>query len=92
MAEIRRKFSEFDQDGSGSVSAAEAHQILEKELAFTPSQSAELVARYDQNGDGQLSFEEFVTFYSKVKARRVDFKVKTLLRYTVLHSNICTYI
>lgn len=71
MAEIRRKFAEFDQDGSGSVSAAEAHQILEKELAFSSAQSAELVARYDQNGDGQLSFEEFVIFYSKVKARRV---------------------
>lgn len=71
IAEIRRKFSEFDEDGSGSVSATEAHQILQKELAFTPAQSAELVARYDKNNDGQLSFEEFVAFYSKVKAKYV---------------------
>lgn len=71
VAEIRRKFSEFDEDGSGSVSATEAHQILQKELAFTPAQSAELVARYDKNNDGQLSFEEFVAFYSTVKAKYV---------------------
>ena len=67
MADVRRKFYEYDADGSGSVSAEEAHQILEKELAFSTRQSAELVRRYDVNGDGQLSFEEFVRFYSKVK-------------------------
>jgi len=67
MADIRRKFAEFDQDGSGTVTDAEAHQILEKELAFTPRQSTEMVAKFDENGDGQLGFEEFVTFYSKVQ-------------------------
>ena len=69
MAEIRRKFQEFDVDGNGYVTAHEAHDILRKELAFTPEQSIKLVQRYDKNGDGQLSYEEFAKFYAKVKAK-----------------------
>ena len=60
---------EYDADGNGYVSAEEAHDILEKELAFTPDQSASLLKRYDKNGDGQLSYEEFTRFYSKVRAK-----------------------
>ncbi len=71
MAEIRRRFQEYDQDGNGQVSAEEAHEILRKELSFNPEQSIKLVQRYDKNGDGQLSYEEFVIFYSKVKAKWV---------------------
>lgn len=69
LAQIRRKFHEFDEDGNGVVSADEAHEILRRELAFTPEQSAQLVSKYDKNGDGELSYEEFVRFYSKVQAR-----------------------
>ena len=87
MADIRRKFAEFDTDGSGEVTASEAHQILEKELAFTPQQSAELVSRYDKNGDGQLSFEEFVRFYSKVQAKYVP--CYTVFVY--IYINLCLW-
>ena len=62
-------FLEYDKDGNGFVSAEEAHEILQRELAFTHDQSVKLVTRYDKNGDGQLSYEEFVKFYSKVKAK-----------------------
>jgi calmodulin len=68
-ADVRRKFAEFDKDGNGIVTVGEAHEILQRELGFTSSQSAELVARYDINGDGQLDYEEFVHFYAKVKAK-----------------------
>lgn len=44
-------------------------QVLRKELAFTPEQSLELVKRYDKNGDGSLSYDEFVRFYFKVKQK-----------------------
>ena len=69
MAEVRRVFMEYDKDGNGFVSAEEAHEILKKELAFTNDQSVDLVKRYDKNNDGQLSYEEFARFYSKVKAK-----------------------
>ena len=74
MAEMRRKFVEYDVDGNGQVSVEEAHDILRRELAFTPEQSIQLVKRYDKNGDGQLSYEEFVKFYFKVKSK-YDFKL-----------------
>lgn len=74
MADIRRKFQEFDQDGNGLVSLDEAHDILRKELAFTPVQTEELVKRYDKNGDGHLSYEEFVRFYGKVTSKAAQIK------------------
>jgi len=73
-AEIRRKFQEYDRDGNGSVTLREAHDVLRKELAFGQEQSAELLKRYDKNGDGQLSYEEFVRFYTKVKSKANQIK------------------
>ena len=67
MADIRRKFMEYDGDGNGVVTVNEAHDILKKELGFTHKQSEELVKRYDKNNDGKLSYEEFIEFYSKVR-------------------------
>ena len=66
---MRRKFMEYDKDGNGVVTFDEAHEILEKELAFTPEQSVQLMKKYDKDGDGELSYEEFVKFYTKVKAK-----------------------
>jgi Ca2+-binding EF-hand superfamily protein len=47
----------------------EAHEILQRELGFTPMQSVSLVRRYDVNGDGQLNYDEFALFYAKVKVK-----------------------
>jgi Ca2+-binding EF-hand superfamily protein len=74
MAEIRRKFQDFDQDGNGQISAEEAHDILRRELQFTAEQSQSMVKKYDKNGDGQLSYEEFVRFYAKVRAKAETIK------------------
>jgi Ca2+-binding EF-hand superfamily protein len=63
---------EFDTDGNGVVTMDEAHKILQKELSFTPKQSIELVRKYDKNGDGELSYEEFVKFYEKVQNKCVN--------------------
>ena len=51
------------------MTVPEAHDVLKRELGFGPEQSQELLNRYDKNGDGQLSYEEFVKFYTKVKAK-----------------------
>ena len=79
MAEIRRKFMEYDCDGNGRVTVEEAHEILRKELAFTPEQSIQLVKRYDKNGDGELSYDEFVKFYYKVRSKYVPFSDSVFL-------------
>ena len=60
---------EYDKDENGLVTVDEAHDILSKELAFTTEQSEELVSKYDKNGDGYLSYEEFVRFYMNVRSR-----------------------
>ena len=103
MAELRRKFVEYDVDGNGQVSVEEAHDILRRELAFTPEQSIQLVKRYDKNGDGQLSYEEFVKFYFKVKSK-YDFNLfadepidiyvflKNLNIRSIHLKNICTLV
>ena len=59
----------YDRDHNGLVTTDEAHDILRKELAFTPQQSVMLVKKYDKNGDGQLSYEEFVSFYKSVHSK-----------------------
>lgn len=41
--EVIRKFQEYDKDKNGYVSVAEAQQILEKELGFTPGRQIELI-------------------------------------------------
>lgn len=69
-AEYRRKFQEFDVDGNGLISRQEAQQVLRQELGFTPAKTEVLMEQFDMNADGQLSYEEFVAFYVKVKEKK----------------------
>lgn len=54
---------EFDRDGSGYISAEELRYVVcntgEK---FTQSEAEELIDMFDENKDGELSWEEFVNF------------------------------
>jgi len=77
---------EFDTDADGYVSLEEAHEILNRELAFSPEQSRQLVGRYDKNGDGHLSYEEFVKFYSKVRTKYVLFLLHIISISPFLHA------
>lgn len=51
----RNEFGTVDTDGSGGLSAAE----LAKKLKLSGEEAAAIVALYDQNGDGELQFDEF---------------------------------
>merc|ERR1712141_612293 len=66
-AEYRQKFQEYDKDGNGFISPEEAQAVLTKDLGFNEQKTKTLVDQYDTNKDGQLSYEEFVSFYLKVK-------------------------
>ena len=54
-------FHEFDQDHNGTISLQEAQDMLNK-LQIPPEEVASLMAIYDENEDGELQYEEFVSF------------------------------
>ncbi|XP_031567110.1 calmodulin-A-like [Actinia tenebrosa] len=60
---LRKAFKKFDRDGSGYISPEELRYVVcntgEK---FSQSEAEELIDMFDVNKDGQLSWEEFVTF------------------------------
>jgi len=61
-------FKVFDIDGSGSISKAELHKILNGggiTDAETSRKLDDLIAECDVDGDGEISFDEFVKMMSK---------------------------
>ena len=54
-------FEQFDQDNSGSVSLDEAKAVLRK-IDIPEAEVESLLAIHDRNKDGELQYEEFVTF------------------------------
>jgi calcium-dependent protein kinase len=58
----------FDKDGSGSISADE----IKAALGFSADQSGLLetiVKEVDEDGNGEISFEEFVSMMRKITAK-----------------------
>ena len=47
----------------------EAHHILHEELGFDEDKTKKLIKVYDRNGDGHLSYEEFIWFYWKIQEK-----------------------
>ena len=69
MKEIASAFKEFDRDRNGFISLGEAHAVLESKLGYTPEKTRKLLRMCDKNGDGQLSYDEFIDFFTKVQTR-----------------------
>ena len=67
--QIQKMFNEFDKDGSGSVSVNEAKDVLRK-LKIPDHEIECLVAQHDKNNDGELQYEEFVSFLLHTWLRR----------------------
>lgn len=54
-------FKMFDKDNSGSISPGEIKQVLQAGASTIPDATMKtLIKKIDANGDGQISFEEFV--------------------------------
>ena len=68
-AELRQKFQEYDADCNGLISQEEAFAVLSVELGFTMDKVHALITRFDVNEDGQLSYDEFVEFYLRVRQK-----------------------
>eukprot|EP00747_Dinoflagellata_sp_TGD_P019529 gnl/TRDRNA2_/TRDRNA2_127234_c0_seq2.p1 gnl/TRDRNA2_/TRDRNA2_127234_c0~~gnl/TRDRNA2_/TRDRNA2_127234_c0_seq2.p1 ORF type:complete len:588 (-),score=134.52 gnl/TRDRNA2_/TRDRNA2_127234_c0_seq2:101-1813(-) len=61
IEEYRKEFALFDADGSGTIDAPELPAMM-KHLGYTPLAStiSELLHRVDEDGNGELDFDEFV--------------------------------
>lgn len=63
IRDIKRAFSKFDIDNNGLLDLAELVKGIQIFLnGVKESQVRELVSRYDLNGDGKISYEEFLSF------------------------------
>mmetsp|Transcript_64864 Transcript_64864/g.74557 ORF Transcript_64864/g.74557 Transcript_64864/m.74557 type:complete len:496 (-) Transcript_64864:1106-2593(-) len=56
---LKIAFDMFDKDGSGSISALEIRDVLQGEEEFTDNVWNDLIKEVDENGDGEISFDEF---------------------------------
>lgn len=65
-AEIRKTFDLFDKDGDGKITTTEVRAMLTA-LGddLTDDEVTEIVKDADENGDGVVSFEEFVAAMGK---------------------------
>lgn len=60
---LRQAFRVFDRDGNGYISADELRYVVTSFGEVLSNEEAEeLIAMFDKNNDGQLEYEEFVTW------------------------------
>jgi len=63
------KFKEYDADGNGFITLAEASNILQSPpFSFPPGKVVMLLKKFDCDGNGKLDIEEFAGFYAEAKA------------------------
>jgi Ca2+-binding EF-hand superfamily protein len=59
-ARLTLAFKMFDKDGSGMITPSEIRQVLSASESKIPNTIIDAVIKQvDQNGDGQISLEEF---------------------------------
>jgi len=56
----------FDKDGSGLISASEIKEVLGFGKTMSEEAVNEVIKQVDENGDGEISFEEFSTMMKKL--------------------------
>jgi calcium-dependent protein kinase len=56
-------FRMFDKDGSGKISSNEVRAILKNEDS---KKIEEMIKTYDQNGDGEIDYMEFISMMAKL--------------------------
>jgi calmodulin len=82
VAEFREIFNLVDRDGGGSITKIELGELLDKlGIDASPEEIDKMILEIDENGDGDIGFEEFVAVMSrKVKAAYSADQVKVAFR------------
>ena len=63
---IRQVWNLFDKDGSGTIEIHELEQVMvEFGLNLTQSEIEQLLKDFDTNDDGEIDYDEFLSFMSK---------------------------
>jgi calcium-dependent protein kinase len=65
---LQSAFRMFDKDNSGFISADEIKEILGFGKTLSEEAVNEVIKQVDENGDGQISFEEFAAMMKKLSA------------------------
>jgi calmodulin len=87
VAEFREIFNLVDRDGGGSITASELGELMDTlGIDASPEEIEAMIKEIDQDGDGDIDFEEFVAVMSrKVNATYTSDQVKSAFR--VFESN-----
>mmetsp|Transcript_16548 Transcript_16548/g.14452 ORF Transcript_16548/g.14452 Transcript_16548/m.14452 type:complete len:125 (+) Transcript_16548:1057-1431(+) len=63
---LKGAFKMFDKDDSGFISKDEVKESLQRVQKFDDSELDEIIGQVDENGDGEISFEEFKVIMTKI--------------------------
>lgn len=76
---LRAVFDEIDEDNSGYLDIAELGTFLKKTTGKAPSANTlvHMINEVDQNGDGQVSFDEMLLFYQSIQVPEITKLVKS---------------
>merc|ERR1712066_138351 len=58
---LRKTFMRFDENGSGSISEEQLHEILGSDWENT--EVKDLIKEADSNRDGKISYDEFLAYF-----------------------------
>mmetsp|Transcript_15076 Transcript_15076/g.32463 ORF Transcript_15076/g.32463 Transcript_15076/m.32463 type:complete len:659 (-) Transcript_15076:261-2237(-) len=67
---LRKTFEGFDTDGSGKISSTDLKMMLGEE--FEGSSVEDLLKQVDANNDGQVDYEEFISYFYSDEASSDD--------------------
>ena len=69
----KRVFDVIDKDGNGTIDASEIVRLLKKgSFNITEDKAREWIKKVDTNGDGVLSSDEFIKFFTDVFVQMFD--------------------
>ena len=71
VAEFREIFNLVDRDGGGSITASELGELMDTlGIDASPEEIEAMIKEIDQDGDGDIDFEEFVAVMSRKVTQR----------------------